>query len=71
MSANKIVVLMASAASLRRDATASVAASHIHGVRMSVISLAREVSCRMAIHASRMTQHGNESGEKRPVTTRW
>jgi hypothetical protein len=64
MSANQIVVLMTSAASFRRHAAASVAASHIHGVRMSVISLAREVSGGVAIHASRMTQHGNESAEK-------
>ena len=67
MCANKIVVLMTSAASFRRHAMTSVAASHIHGVRMSVISLAREVSGGMAIHASGMTQDGNERREERPI----
>jgi hypothetical protein len=54
---------MAGAAFLRGHPMAFKAAPHVHGVGMAIISLPREMSSRMAIHAAGMAQHRNEGGE--------
>jgi hypothetical protein len=55
--AGEIVVLMARGALLSGSAVTLWASSHIHGVWMTVVSLAREVTARMAVHAAWMAQH--------------
>jgi hypothetical protein len=55
--AGEIMVLMARAALFSGYPVTLRAASHIHGVRMTVISLPREVTARMAVHAAGMPQH--------------
>jgi len=55
--AGKIVVLMAGAAFFSSNTVTLRAPSHVHGVRMTVVSLPREVTARMAVHATRMAQH--------------
>jgi hypothetical protein len=55
--AGKILVLMARAALFSGNAVTLRAASHVHGVWMTVVTLPREVTARMAVHATRMPQH--------------
>ena len=45
------------------------AAPHVHGVLMAVISLPREVTLRMTIHAARITQDRDEGGEQGFIAT--
>ncbi len=61
--ASQIVVLMTSAALNRIHSLSVGPAPDLHGVLMAVISLARKVSYRVAVHAAGMTQHGNNGFE--------
>jgi hypothetical protein len=45
-------------------------AAHVHGVRMSVITLARKISVRMAVDTSRVPEHWNERGEQGSISCR-
>jgi hypothetical protein len=53
---HKVVVLMARVALNRFRAVAIGAATHLHGVTMRIVTLAREVSSGVAIHATRMVK---------------
>src|ERR1017187_1323202 len=65
--AGKIVILMTGTAFLRSHSESDGTAPHVHGMRMPVVALAGIVSLRMAVHAARMLQHGNERGEQRSI----
>ena len=56
----QVVVLMARAALDRLRAVAIGTATHLHGVAMGVIALAREVATRVAIHAAGMMKDGKD-----------
>jgi len=56
----KIVVLMASAAFQSSNALAIKATPDVHRMPVSVVALPGKVSAGMAIHATRMPQHGND-----------
>src|SRR3954463_15764415 len=56
---SKIMVLMAGAASQTSDTLAFTPTPDVHSVPMSIVSLAGEVSTRMAVHAARMPEHGH------------
>jgi hypothetical protein len=62
--AYEIVILMTGAAS---DAiySMSVSTANLHCVAMSVLTLTRKVSTRVAIHTARMVKHGNNCFESR------
>src|ERR1700674_160763 len=64
MLAGKIVILMAGAAFFRREAVTIGTAADVHGVRVAVIALPGKISFRVAVHAARMVQHGDEGGEE-------
>jgi hypothetical protein len=68
--ASEILFLMARAALFGGHPVTFRAASHVHGVPMPVISLPREVTARMAVHAAGMPQHGDKFDEKGPVACR-
>jgi hypothetical protein len=54
------MVLMARAALFRAYPVTFRAASHVHGVRMPILSLPREIKVRMAVHAAGMAQDGDK-----------
>jgi len=58
---------MTCAAFLGGETVAVRAAANVHGVRMSVIPLPRKISLRVAVHATRVAQYGNERSEKRAI----
>src|SRR5205823_3988625 len=70
MRAWEIMVLMAGAALFRGHTVAVGAAPHVHGMRMTVISLPREVTLRMAIHTARIAQDRNEGGKQSTICCR-
>src|SRR5207245_4945042 len=55
--AREIVILVAGAALLRSYSAAFRATTHVHCMRMAVISLPGEIASGMAVHASRVMQH--------------
>jgi len=57
------MVLMAGAALFSGYTVAFRTAPHVHGVGMTIISLAREVAAGMTTHTARMAQDGDEGGE--------
>src|ERR1700746_1914684 len=63
MQAVQIVVLMTCAALDSERAISIRAAAHLHRVRVTIVSLPRKVAGRMAIHAARMMEDGNERFE--------
>ena len=63
MQAVQIVVLMTCAALYSERAISIRAAAHLHRVRVTIVSLPRKVAGRMAIHAARMMEDGNERFE--------
>src|SRR5437764_12965045 len=69
MRAGEIRLLMARAALLHSHTVAIGAAPHVHGVLMAVVSLPREVTLRMTIHAARVTQDRDERGEQGSIAT--
>jgi hypothetical protein len=52
----EIVILMTRAALHAGNAFAIRSASHVHGVRMTVVALAREISLGVAVDAARVAQ---------------
>src|ERR1039457_1240977 len=58
---------MTGAAFLCSHSESDGTAAHVHGMRMPVVALVRVVSLRMAVHAARMPQHGNERSEQRSI----
>jgi hypothetical protein len=56
----KVMVLVTGAALNRIQPLPIWSAPHLHRVLMAVVSLAREVSRGVAIHAARMAQHRND-----------
>jgi hypothetical protein len=54
MRLSKIVILVAGAALLRSYSAAFRTTTHVHGMRVAVITLPGEIASRMAVHASRM-----------------
>ncbi len=57
MFARKVVVLMTGAAFFRSDSVTVGAATHVHRMRMPIVSLPGKVSLGMAVHASRVAEH--------------
>jgi hypothetical protein len=64
--ARQIVVLATAAAFDRIHAMPIRPAPDLHRMRMAIVSLTRKVSRRVAIHATRMAQDGNDSLAKAP-----
>ena len=60
MRARKVMVLVTGAALNRIHSLPIGSAPHLHRMLMAVVSLAREVSGGVAIHAARMAQHRND-----------
>lgn len=60
MQAVQIVVLMTCAALYSERAISIRASAHLHRVRVTIVSLPRKVAGRMAIHAARVMEDGNE-----------
>src|SRR2546425_11418559 len=58
MRAREIVILVAGAALLRSYSAAFRTTTHVHGMRVAVVTLPGKVASRMAIHASRVMQNG-------------
>src|ERR1700739_1452534 len=56
---SEIMVLMAGATPQTGDTLAFQTPPDVHCVPMSIVSLARKVSARMAVHAARMPEHGH------------
>jgi hypothetical protein len=59
--ARQVVGLMTSAALNRIRSVPIGPTRDLHGMRMAIVSLAREVSRGVTIHTARMTQHRNDS----------
>src|ERR1700758_2633632 len=59
----QIVVLMTCAALYSERAISIRASAHLHRVRVTIVSLPRKVAGRMAIHAARMMEDGNDRFE--------
>ena len=59
--ARQVMVLVTSAALNRLRSQPIRSAPNLHGMRMAIVSLAREVSHGVTIHAARMAQHRNDS----------
>jgi len=59
--ARQVVVLVTSAALHRLRSLPIRSPPDLHGMRMAIVSLAREVSRGVTIHAARMAQHWNDS----------
>jgi hypothetical protein len=58
------ILLLVTGVTLDRVQTVSIrAAPDLHGVRMAIVSLTRIVTGRMAVHAARMAQYGNNGFE--------
>src|SRR5207249_11436509 len=55
--AREIVILVAGAALLRSYSAAFRTTTHVHGMRVAVVTLPGKVASRMAIHASRVMQN--------------
>src|SRR5439155_293981 len=55
--AREIVILVAGAELLRSYSAAFRTTTHVHGMRVAVVTLPGKVASRMAIHASRVMQH--------------
>jgi len=70
MRARKVVVLMTGAALFRRNSVTAGAAPHVHRMRMTIVSLPREVSLGMAVHASRVSQHRDKCGKESSIALR-
>jgi hypothetical protein len=56
----QIVVLMTCAALYSERAISIRASAHLHRVRVTIVSLPRKVAGRMAIHAARVMEGGND-----------
>src|SRR6201997_5015238 len=59
----QIVVLMTCAALYSERAISIRAAAHLHSVPVTIVSLPRKVARRMAIHAARVMEDGNDRFE--------
>lgn len=59
MRSRKVMILVTSATSYRIQSLPIWSASYLHRMLMAIVSLPREVSTGMAIHAARMAQHRN------------
>ena len=57
----QVMVLVTSAALHRIRPLPIESPPDLHGMRMAIVSLAREVSRGVTIHTARMTQHRNDS----------
>jgi hypothetical protein len=60
----EVLILVTAAAGHGGDSISIATAPHVHGVRMSIVSLPRKVSVGMAIHTARMMQHWHYSFER-------
>ena len=69
MRSRKVMVLVTGAALNRIQSLPIGSASYLHRMLMAIVSLPREVSGGMAIHAARMAQHRND-GLKSSRTSR-
>src|SRR5580704_17291904 len=58
-----IVILMARTALYDERAVSSRATAHLHRVPVTIVSLPRKVAGRMAIHAARVMEDGNDRFE--------
>jgi hypothetical protein len=59
------VVILVTAAAFRGDDPISIATTpHVHGVRMSIVSLSGKISLGMAIHTARMMQRWHDRFER-------
>ena len=61
----KILVLVASAALDGVHSLSIGSTADLHGVRMAIVALAREIASGVAVHTARMAQHGNDRLECR------
>jgi hypothetical protein len=64
------MILVASAAFNRIESLPIGSASYLHRMLMAIISLAREVSTGVAIHAAGMAQHRNDGLKSSRATLR-